>query len=953
MSFIDTYTDIAIALAPSRLYILVGSALLSSVMACFLLAIYFGALRQVSWLRWLSVALFADALEAVIRASFDHSGWSFYGRTILWLGIACSVYRVVVNVFGEFDKVKNKIILSVFWLSLLVVAVEMFFVDKSWHRIALSLLAMVVTGVIAWQLVVLNAYWFRHAWKKVILFFIVLFGWLLFLLACFNPFIALYLNGFPLFGDEVDPHSFPLLSNLNLLLYSLLAFFKVLCFLVVVLVAVRMLRGQFSEPKALNDVILENTDGFDGKYRAGVLGYIGQAMGVDFVEMTLRMDDGRLLWYGWFGKALREKLEENDWNFLKKWYADRSPSSGATFDPDFYKKVMEPGDPIVINFDQGALSKIYKRDTEIVFGSCVKNDFGYVPFIPGLNTFIAIPVIYQGAVIGTLGVESMTQLPLSSFFQQKLQTFARSLAIPLENIREMRALNDFVDQMERALTSTKSLKELVSTVVQEIKGFLGVKGVGFEVVLGCARRFAFSKGHDVQHRSLVFTSEHGVVDMDAFAEFLETVEGLTRYENALELKYHDGGVIKTHLIGSLHLAQDQKQKIEQVVLVRSQLFRKSISDYLANLVLRIVRIDFQNRIQNYWDALSKITCTPYVWFDEVERLFVGHCGLYAEGGFLPAPMAKSGGVEVDFLNLTDFVLKDQGTGFKVMASGHLQVLIVDLPHGGKLFICNRVSQGDISFRLQGSPWRQFLEDAHRMTSAYFVRLNQQELQKSLLTAERDAIRGVVQNLGIHELKNVAARLNLMAYQAMEECSSEQLPILENMYQESKKFSKIANELNKPLDTEDKDAYLLSELFEPIKRYLDFPLAKYGIEFSMIKDVKIEGIQYTVLHLVIMNLVNNAIEALKRHPTRKITIDSVSDRLIRVTDSGPGVPASLRERLFQPGVSTSKEHSGVGLAGCRQLLRAHHGELFHDLKYTQGARFCIELKTKEGAVCREI
>jgi len=48
--------------------------------------------------------------------------------------------------------------------------------------------------------------------------------------------------------------------------------------------------------------------------------------------------------------------------------------------------------------------------------------------------------------------------------------------------------------------------------------------------------------------------------------------------------------------------------------------------------------------------------------------------------------------------------------------------------------------------------------------------------------------------------------------------------------------------------------------------------------------------------------------------------------IDVIDDGPGVPASLRDTLFQPLVSGRANGSGLGLALSREIAREHGGEL---------------------------
>lgn len=82
--------------------------------------------------------------------------------------------------------------------------------------------------------------------------------------------------------------------------------------------------------------------------------------------------------------------------------------------------------------------------------------------------------------------------------------------------------------------------------------------------------------------------------------------------------------------------------------------------------------------------------------------------------------------------------------------------------------------------------------------------------------------------------------------------------------------------------------------------------------------------------VIINLIVNAIHALREMEERRITVHAGMDGrgrvCIHVTDNGPGIDAEALDKIFIPFFSTKKEGSGIGLSLSRQIMRTHKGSI---------------------------
>ena len=101
-----------------------------------------------------------------------------------------------------------------------------------------------------------------------------------------------------------------------------------------------------------------------------------------------------------------------------------------------------------------------------------------------------------------------------------------------------------------------------------------------------------------------------------------------------------------------------------------------------------------------------------------------------------------------------------------------------------------------------------------------------------------------------------------------------------------------------------------------------------------------------LEQVIVNLVQNAIEALEDTPVPAITLSvRREDGRVELTvaDNGPGVPEAIQPQLFTPFVTNKANGLGLGLVICRDIVAAFGGEL--NLRPTDcGAVFVITLRS---------
>jgi signal transduction histidine kinase len=101
-----------------------------------------------------------------------------------------------------------------------------------------------------------------------------------------------------------------------------------------------------------------------------------------------------------------------------------------------------------------------------------------------------------------------------------------------------------------------------------------------------------------------------------------------------------------------------------------------------------------------------------------------------------------------------------------------------------------------------------------------------------------------------------------------------------------------------------------------------------------------------LQQVILNLVVNANDAMRVAEPRILKIQtgrSASGMAhLSIEDSGPGITASDRERIFEPLFTTKPSGMGMGLSICRSIVENHGGRIWVSAAANRGAIFQFEL-----------
>ncbi|MEQ8476879.1 ATP-binding protein [Fulvivirga sp.] len=132
-----------------------------------------------------------------------------------------------------------------------------------------------------------------------------------------------------------------------------------------------------------------------------------------------------------------------------------------------------------------------------------------------------------------------------------------------------------------------------------------------------------------------------------------------------------------------------------------------------------------------------------------------------------------------------------------------------------------------------------------------------------------------------------------------------------------------------------------KLFQP-----DLESAHIEIKYQKAEESSTIAADYDLMEHVIINLIKNAIEALREKENAVLSIQLVKTNrqiTLKIIDNGPGIASDDMDKVFIPFYTTKKAGSGVGLSLARKIIKLHDGNLLVKSIPNQYTCFTIELE----------
>jgi signal transduction histidine kinase len=221
-------------------------------------------------------------------------------------------------------------------------------------------------------------------------------------------------------------------------------------------------------------------------------------------------------------------------------------------------------------------------------------------------------------------------------------------------------------------------------------------------------------------------------------------------------------------------------------------------------------------------------------------------------------------------------------------------------------------------------------------------LNNRWLELERLTRERKSMEqeklsmlGLMASSMAHEIRNPLSSIRTIATLLQEELVDKptQREEISLMIGEIDRLTKSTHRLTdfaKPsdgLESQTPVEPIMERILHLLKTFAQQQQVSLKCEFSL-KNLKINGSEAAISEIV-FNLVRNAIEASREVNQGCVEVSGFQEGvflLLTVRDNGLGISPSIRDRIFQPFVTSKVEGTGLGLYAVAERVRELRGEI---------------------------
>lgn len=253
--------------------------------------------------------------------------------------------------------------------------------------------------------------------------------------------------------------------------------------------------------------------------------------------------------------------------------------------------------------------------------------------------------------------------------------------------------------------------------------------------------------------------------------------------------------------------------------------------------------------------------------------------------------------------------------------------------------------------LERSPGRVVLQLFHHIIQ--YLRITTERYVSQLVYKHKMMLVGEMANTIIHDFKSPFTGISLASSMLKEmhcdDDTQEWCDLIQTQVGRMLAMAEEVLEFTQGHSVLTKRDVSLAEVFDRFKKLNQVYFKEVNIEFIVNCDKSWVSVDDNKLIRALQNIIGNAVESLEG-VEGKITVDVAQIEewvTVKITDTGPGIPEAIRDRLFEPFVTYGK-HGGTGLgtAIAKSIVEAHGGEIRFESPPGKGTTFYLSLPAIE-------
>ncbi|MBL8602849.1 MAG: hypothetical protein JNK72_13075 [Myxococcales bacterium] len=266
----------------------------------------------------------------------------------------------------------------------------------------------------------------------------------------------------------------------------------------------------------------------------------------------------------------------------------------------------------------------------------------------------------------------------------------------------------------------------------------------------------------------------------------------------------------------------------------------------------------------------------------------------------------------------------------------------------------RTTGGDVPVSYRLAPLRDRDQVAQGGILVIEDRSVEEELRAAYENAERFAELGRLAAGLAHEIRNPLGGISGCVELVRESAAldDEERKLLSNVSGDVKRLNDLVTEMlffARPRAPEPRAVDLSALAREVVSLARESEFARHGVTLRAHGAAAIVApCDADQIKQVLWNLLRNALQVTPRDGAVDVEVSASAESVvIDVRDRGPGVPAALREKIFDAYVSGTARGAGIGLAIVKRIAEAHHARLSVLDREGGGSTFRVEIPREFG------